>query len=57
MASVASLFVLQIIKSITIVKLHDTAMNSLSNIIVGVYTNIVKNSFSPYLTKISEEGI
>ena len=37
--------------------LHDSAMNSLSNIIVGVYTNIIKNKFSSYLNKISEEGI
>jgi hypothetical protein len=56
-SSVASLFILQIIKSMTIVQLHDLAMNSLSNIIVGVYTNIVKNSFSPKLASLSEEGI
>lgn len=53
-ASVASLFILQIIKSITCVKLHDLAMNSLSNIIVGVYTNIAKNPFSPQLAAISD---
>jgi hypothetical protein len=32
-------------------------MNSLSNIIVGVYTNIVKNNFSIKLANISEEGV
>ena len=53
----ASLFILDIIKSITIVYLHDLAMNSLSNIIVGVYTNIVKNNFSIKLANISEEGV
>lgn len=56
-ASVASLFILQIIKSITCVKLHDLTMNSLSNIIVGVYTNIAKNPFSQKLAAIAEEGV
>jgi len=48
---------MQIIKSITKESLRDVSMNSLSNLIVGVYTNIAKVNFSPALTKISEEGI
>jgi len=57
LASVSSLFIMQIIKSITNEKLRDISMNSLSNLIVGVYTNIAKVNFSPTLWKISEEGI
>lgn len=57
MSSVASLFIMHIIKSITIVSLHEIAMNSLSNLIVGVYTNVSKTQFSPALQKISEEGV
>ena len=45
-APISSLFILRIIKSITKVKLHDLAMNSLSNLIVGVYTNTSKNKFN-----------
>ena len=56
-ASVASLFILEIIRSITKSHLHDVAMNSLSNLIVGVYTSIKKNPFSPRLLKTSEEGV
>jgi SNF2 family DNA or RNA helicase len=57
MAPIASLFILEIIKSITKAKLHDVAMNSLSNLIVGVYTNISKIDFSPKLQHISNEGV
>lgn len=32
-------------------------MNSLSNLIVGVYTNVAKNKFSEKLQRISEEGV
>jgi hypothetical protein len=56
-APISSLFILQIIRSITKVKLHDVAMNSLSNLIVGVYTNVAKVQFSPKLQAISDEGI
>lgn len=56
-APISSLFILRIIKSITKVQLHDVAMNSLSNLIVGVYTNIAKNNFTPTLQAISDEGI
>lgn len=56
-APISSLFILRIIKSITKVQLHDVAMNSLSNLIVGVYTNIAKNDFTPTLQAISDEGI
>ena len=55
-APVASLFILQIIKSITKVHLHARAMNSLSNMIVGVYTNIKKVQFSEVLSQVAEEG-
>jgi hypothetical protein len=57
LASVSSIFIMQIIKSITNERLRDVSMNSLSNLIVGVYTNIAKVKFSPALAKISEEGI
>jgi hypothetical protein len=54
LSSVASLFIMQIIKSITRESLRDVSMNSLSNLIVGVYTNIAKVNFSPALASISE---
>lgn len=56
-APISSLFILQIIKSITKARLHDVAMNSLSNLIVGVYTNVAKNQFNAQLQAISDEGI
>ena len=55
-APISSLFILRVIKSISKLHLHDVAINSLSNLIVGVYTNIAKVDFSPKLQKVSEEG-
>ena len=57
LAPIASLFILQVIRSITKPQLHEVAMNSLSNLMVGVYTNVSKTPFSPRLQLISEEGI
>ena len=46
-----------VVKSISIVNVQDLAMNSLSNLVVGVYTNYIKLNFSQSIMKKSEEGI
>lgn len=57
MASVCSIFIMRVVKSISIPLVQDLAMNSLSNLIVGVYTNNRKLTFSKYLEDLAEEGI
>lgn len=56
-APICSLFILQIIKTISKVHLHNYAMNSLSNLIVGVYTNVKAIPMTPDLLLLSEEGV
>ena len=53
-APIASLFILRIIRSMSKVNLHDITMNSLSNLIVGVYANITKVNFNKKLQKVSD---
>jgi hypothetical protein len=48
---------MRVVKSISVVNVQDLAMNSLSNLVVGVYTNNVKLNFSPSILAKSEEGI
>jgi hypothetical protein len=50
MTSVCSLFMMNIVKSISIVDVQDIAMNCLSNLIVGVYTNNIHPNFSKNLS-------
>ncbi len=48
---------MRVVKSISIIEVQDIAMNSLSNLVVGVYTNNIKLNLSSKLLSLSEEGI
>lgn len=48
-APICSVFIMRIVKSVSIPQVQDLAMNCLSNLIVGVYTNNLKLQLSKEL--------